>query len=455
MIDLIRDGIPELVRDPPGDFLELRIESIRSQTIVCSGGILSDFGPYDRTGVSARVLAEGVWGRASMSGTGAAAEAVSRAADLSRSAGGRGRAGLPPFAPVMDSFPRPGVEAFATVPDREKAFLCRRYWDLLSSACGNASCRVLYKEHHREKCILNSVGTEAAEEESICGFRFEIEGGGAGAFRDLAGRSGFEFFRGREKLVDEVSSEFADAAGTEPVEPGTSRVILDPELSGIFVHEVFGHLCEADAHPFTPALSGMLSEGRKVSSPCVNIVDDSTHFDLPGSCAFDDEGIPGGRRLLISAGRMKGRLHSIETASASGTVPTGNGRAGDFAHGPAARMTCTFMMPGENSLDDLLAMMSDGLLLQGAVSGSTNMDSFRLSARRAWRVVSGKPRKVGGPCTISGRVFDLLGSVEAVAGDLSLFSGTGGCTRPGQLTLPVSYGGPHVLLGRVAVRPGS
>jgi TldD protein len=454
-MDPVGDNIRNLVRNPPGDFLEIRAESIRSQTIACAGGMLEDFGPFERCGLHARVLNGGIWGSASATGLDGAGEASSRAAALARSPGGRGNVSIPAFAPVSDSFTFPCVEPFITVPDREKAFLCRRYWELLSSGCGNPSCRATYVERSRSRQILNSVGTEVSEEESICGFRFEITGAGGPVFRDMAGRSGFEYFRGREKLIEEISSEYSGASALEPVQAGIGRVVLDPELTGVFVHEVFGHLCEADAHPFSPALRGMLAEGRKIASPIVSIVDDATHYELPGSCAFDDEGIPGGRKLLISAGRMKGRLHSLETAAAAGAGPTGNGRAGDFTHGPAARMTCTYMMPGENSLEDLLALMSDGLLLQGAVSGSTNMDTFRLSARRAWRISSGRPGRMVGPCTISGRIFDLMSSVEAVAGDLALFSGTGGCGRPGQLTLPVSYGGPHMLLGAVRIGPGA
>jgi TldD protein len=449
------EGMPGLVQDPQGDFMEIRAEEIRSQIISCAGGIISDFGLFGRRGIHVRVLRDGVWGRASSSGTSGAGEAASRAALMSRAAGGRGRASLPAFVPAVDSFRKPPVEAFASVPDREKAFLCRRYWELLSASSGAGDCRVTYAEHSRDRRIINSVGTDVAEDESICGFRFEIPGPAGSVFRDLAGRSGFEFFRGREKLIEEVCSEYAGAGTLEPVQESSCRIILDPELTGVFVHEVFGHLCEADAHPFTPALDGMLAEGRKIASTSVSIIDDSTHFDLPGSCAFDDEGMPGGRKVLISGGRMKSRLHSLETAAAAGVGPTGNGRAGDFAHGPAARMTCTFMMPGENTLDDLLALMSDGLLLQGAISGSTNMDSFRLSARKAWRVSSGRPGRIVGPCTITGRVFDLLGSIEAASGDLALFSGTGGCSKPGHLTLPVSYGGPHVLLGAVRVRAGA
>jgi len=448
-------GVEGLLERPPGDFLELRIESMRTQVMTCSTAGMEDFGPFEKTGICARVLTDGVWGRSSRSGQDTAVEAASRAAMLSRSLGGRGRASLPRMAPVRGSFEKPCPEPFASIPDREKAFLCRRYLDLLASTCRGAACRVLYSEHIRTRRVLNSTGTDAAEEELICGFRFEARGGGIVASRDLSGRSGFEFFRNRETLVEEVSSEYASSGELGQVGEGVSRVVLDPELTGVFVHEVFGHLCEADAHPFTPALDSILAIGRRVSSSCVSIVDDATHFDLPGSCAYDDEGTPGCRKLLISGGVMKSRLHSLETAAASGADPSGNGRAGDFAHAPSARMTCTFLMPGDESVDGLLALMSDGLLLEGAVAGSTNMDGFRLSARRARKVSSGRQGRMLGPCTISGRVLDLLLSVEAVADDLALFSGTGGCTRPGQMTLPVSYGGPHALLGMVRVRAGS
>jgi len=453
-VPILPEAARRLVASPPGDFLELRGERIRQQRMVCSAGSLVDYGPVLSQGLAARVLKDGVWGWASRDGFEEAATVASRAGSLASSAGGRGNAVLPPFVPAAGFFDKPCVERFDEVPDREKAFQCQRYGELLSSLVHGAPCRVVYSERRREKEIVNSAGTDVSEVENICAFRFELPGSPLSVFRDMAGRSGYEFFRSREKLLDEVAAEYSSASDISPVESGRSRVILDPELTGMFVHEVFGHILEAGAHPFSPALSGMLSPGTEIAPSCVTIVDDATHYDMPGSMAYDDEGIPGCRKVLVSSGRVKSRLHSLATAGAAGMPPTGNGRAGSHRSPLAARMTCTYLAPGDRSLEGLLSMMPDGLLLEGALSGSTNMDRFRLTARKAWRIRSGKPVRPAGPCTIAGRILDTLGTISGAGSDLSLSSGLWGCSRPGYATVPVSYGGPYMLLGPVTIHPG-
>jgi TldD protein len=264
--------------------------------------------------------------------------------------------------------------------------------------------------------------------------------------RDVAWRGGFRRFRGLEPLIDEMTGEAGSMASAVPAGAGVCPVILDQELAGAFAHEVFGHMSEG--LPDDPDASVRHASPR-TASVCISVVDDATHFEFPGSCAFDDEGIPGSRTTLVSGGSAGGRLLDLETAGRSGTRSTGNARSVDATSPPSPRMTCTYILPGSSKPSDLMAMMSDGLYLRGALTGSTDRDNFSLTARSAFEVRSGRIRKTHGPVTIAGRISDLANSVEAAGDDLELFSGTAGCSRAGTGYLPVSYGGPHLLLGRV------
>ncbi|NLP05194.1 TldD/PmbA family protein [Candidatus Fermentibacteria bacterium] len=216
------------------------------------------------------------------------------------------------------------------------------------------------------------------------------------------------------------------------------------------MHEVFGHLSEPG--PWRCRKGSGAGVSLPEASECVTVVDDSTHFDMPGSCAFDDEGVPGSRKLLVSAGVFTGAMHSLETAGRCGARSSGNARALDIRSSPEPRMTCTYLLPGTLAKGDLLAMASDGLYLYGSLTGSTDMECFSLTSRGGYVIRNGALSARLGPISVSGRISDILGSVLAVADDLRLFSGTSGCSRAGQGYLPVSYGGPHVLLGEVDCR---
>lgn len=432
----------------PGDFVEFRIEKRDGVTLSHTPDGLCDITRATEAGCHARVLRDGVWGTGSISSDEDPAAALARAGAAARTPGLPGRAVLarPPASRGFHG--QDAIEHPSSTPLRDKAFLCRRYCDLLSSETSGAPCRVSYRDFSRTRAVISSAGAEVVEEEVFCGFRMDAlaPGTGLSASRDMAGRAGLEFFRGREGVVDEVARECADLALAVPAPGVGGRFLLDGEMAGVFVHEVFGHLCESGAHPLSPATDGFLIRGARVADACVSIVDDATLMHMPGSHRFDDEGVPGARTEMVSAGRLVTRLHTLETAGAEGTSSTGNARAVDFRSPPSARMTCTILSPGDLSTEALLAMLSDGLYLQGSLHGSTDMGTFSLTSRKGRIVKSGCAGSVTGPVTITGRVFDFLRAIEAVGAELVLRSGSGGCSSSGSGMIPVSFGAPHVLI---------
>ena len=66
-------------------------------------------------------------------------------------------------------------------------------------------------------------------------------------YSDSFGKTqGFESLRNREALVERIAKVAVDLLKAEPVRAGTYTVIIDPLLAGVFAHEAFGHLSEAD-----------------------------------------------------------------------------------------------------------------------------------------------------------------------------------------------------------------
>src|SRR3989441_7116600 len=106
------------------------------------------------------------------------------------------------------------------------------------------------------------------------------------------------------------------------VRGGTYPVILDPELAGVFIHEAFGHLSEADFVYENPQARAMMTLGRRFGKPVLHVGDNGAAPGLRGTLPFDDEGTPTQDTPLITAGVLVGRLHSRETAATMGQRAT-------------------------------------------------------------------------------------------------------------------------------------
>jgi TldD protein len=434
-------------RSSSTDFLDIRTERRRLAEIVQVGNSLDRQTNHEDTGAFVRVLIDGRWGSAWASPSAGLERAVDEAMELARMSRGA-RVGLAAAEAVRGVFDPPVIEPLHDVTMREKAFLCKRYSELLASSMKELSTRVHYREVVRERAVVNSFGSDILERHNLCGIRMEAVGGEhkTHSSRDIAYRGGFEFVRHREDLVEQMIESLRDRDTDRVADPGTYTVVIDPQLAGILVHEAFGHISEADFLLANPVIADAVRPGRKVSIEGLTIVDDSTHFGLPGSCAYDDEAVPGQRTELVSKGRIRQRLQSLETAGVLGEKSTGNARALDFMHPPSVRMTCTYVEAGRTPLEELLKKMDRGLYLRGSLGGATNMSRFSFTAEEAFFVSNGKVHHPLRPVTITGRIFDVLAAIVGIGDEMQLCSNIGGCSKGEQRFIPVSYGGPHLLL---------
>jgi len=116
-----------------------------------------------------------------------------------------------------------------------------------------------------------------------------------------------------EELSEKTGKRAIELLGAKSAPGGYKRVVLDPELAGVFVHEAIGHALEADAVlEGSSCLAGTLN--TSIASDCVSIVDDPLTKGY-GTYFFDDEGTPAKRTVLIEDGIHTNYMHSRETAA--------------------------------------------------------------------------------------------------------------------------------------------
>jgi len=248
-----------------------------------------------------------------------------------------------------------------------------------------------------------------------------------------------------------VAKRAVDLLKAEPVDAGRYDVIIDPLLAGVFVHEAFGHLSEADAFAENERLRDMMAIGAHFGSDELSIIDDATMEGERGTFAYDDEGVAGDRTELVRNGVLVNHLHNRQTAGRMNEAPTGNGRALSYRFPPIVRMTNTYIEPRETEFDDMMESLERGLYVVGSRGGMTELESFTFSAKYAWLVEHGRRTKLLRNVTLSGNVFETMHNIEQIGDDLTMFGGLGGCGKDGQGPLPVGLGAPHVRIKNVVI----
>jgi len=274
------------------------------------------------------------------------------------------------------------------------------------------------------------------------------------ALESLGRRAGWEAVQGREAQFLAAADRAIALLAAPRVRGGTYPVVLDPKLAGVFVHEAFGHLSEADFVYENAEAREMMTLGRRFGGPELTIGDDGSAAALRGTLPYDDEGTPTRNTVLVQNGVLVGRLHSRETAARLGEAPTGNARALSFRHPPIVRMTNTYIANGRGTRDDLLRDIKLGIYACDAQGGQTYLEDFSFTAGHGYMIRDGQLAELVKDVVVAGNLFQTLDRIDRIAGDFQWNELGGGCGKGGQMPLPVTEGAPHVRISEALVGGG-
>ena len=104
----------------------------------------------------------------------------------------------------------------------------------------------------------------------------------------LGSRGDFSTIKGIHQQVKEISNRAFALLDAPYAKSGEHTVVLDPVLAGVFVHEAFGHLSEADFVYQNNRLRNIMTLGRKFGDKHLNIIDDGSINSLRGSYRYDE-----------------------------------------------------------------------------------------------------------------------------------------------------------------------
>jgi TldD protein len=343
----------------------------------------------------------------------------------------------------------PIEKSFRNVAISKKIELVQRYSEQIQAHPKATTTTLRYKDVHKTKSFLNSVGTRYEYDFNQGGIQFVYTlNDGAEIFDDKTGIYGSEFSQllNQEQKISEMLAESEKFIKAPAIQPGKYRVLMNPEVAGVFTHESFGHKSEADFMLGNDEAMKEWSLGKKIGADFLSIVDYGGLDKTSGYCPIDDEGTPAQKNYLIKNGILTGRLHTRETAYQLGENPTGNCRAINFEWEPIVRMTSTYIEPGTESLESILGRSEGAILVESFKHGS-GLSTFTIAPTRSYRIRAGGEREPVRVAVVSGSVFETLQNIEAISSDFGLHnSALGGCGKMDQWPLPVSDGGPYVLV---------
>jgi len=260
-----------------------------------------------------------------------------------------------------------------------------------------------------------------------------------------AGSVGTELLDTIESQIPALLKELGEIGSAQRVSPGTYDIITSPVVSGLLAHEAFGHGVEMDLFVRNRALAQKYI-GKRVASDLVSMVDEG---HVPGQIvnfSFDDEGNPPRTNVIIKNGiLMKGLADSL-SARALGVPPTGNGRRETLLRKSYSRMTNTVFTGGPHSLEEMIASIDNGFLIDKMLSGMEDPRNWGLQAMVliGREIKNGKlTGKVFSPLILTGYVPDILGDVTMVSNEVEL-NGAGYCGKGHREMVKVSLGGPYM-----------
>ncbi len=424
MVDIkdISHQMAEAIREQNADYIEARLTEGETSSITYRGRQLESIGRSTATGGNVRALAKGGWGFVCFNDFDRLPEKVALAVKQARFVG-KEESQLAPIETAVETVPSTIGEDPKAVPLAEKKQLLDEYNDIICGYPKIQTSMVNYSDGRRKTVFLNSAGSRIEQERRDVALRLAAIAASNGEVQQagisLGGLNDFSAVRGLHSQAEQLAKRAADLLSAPQVKGGEYTVVLDPILAGVFTHEAFGHLSEADFVYENDSLREIMALGKTFGEPHLNIIDTATLPGLRGSYRYDDEGVLATRNYLIREGKLVGRLHSRETAAKMNEKPTGNARAISYRHPPIVRMTNTYIEPGTASFEDIISDIKEGVYAKNWYGGVTSMEMFTFSAGEAYMIRDGKVAELLRPVVLTGNVFNTLKNIDAIGNDLN------------------------------------
>jgi TldD protein len=462
MRDLCRAAV-DAALGAGAEYADARAVVRRNQSVATKNGRVDALTDSESEGIGVRVLVRGAWGFACdrrLSAEGAR-DAALRACAFAKAAAGRHSRALVPIDAGTGTYSTPVERDPFEIPLAAKVEHCLRAEEALQGPHVVVR-QAMVRAQREHKVLVSSEGADIEQELTECGGGIDCAAARDGVFQTRSypsahvgssAQGGWEYVDGLglDAEAPRVAEQVEALLSAEVCPSVVTTVVLDGDQVALQVHESVGHPTELDRIYGTEASYAGTSflkpddlGSLRYGSERMNITADPTTPGGLGTFGFDDEGVPATRQPVVEAGVLSGFLTSRETAARIGAGAGGSMRAEGWNRMPLVRMTNLHLEPGEGTLEDLLADVSDGIYMETNKSWSIDDKrlNFQFGTQIAWEIKDGKLGRMLRDATYTGITPQFWGKLDAIAGpDSWRLYGLTNCGKgqPGQ-SAHVSHG---------------
>lgn len=428
------------------DYIDIRAGKSENTSILMKDGDVDEINTGMSLGARIRVLNNGAWGFAYTTDLSKINEVIDTAIKFSNSL--KGDVTLSENDVIKDKIAIDVKIPFKDISIDEKKDIMKQASSAATIEKVN-STTTSYADSEIDELFMNSEGSQIQVNTSRVRMALNASATDGNIIQfghgSLGGVKGFELIQNAdiEEFGRKIGQKAVRLLSAEPAPSGNFPVIADSELTGVLIHEALGHAVEGD---LILQNDSILKDkmGEQIASDIVNIFDDASLKDGFGYYPYDVEGVKTKPNQLVKDGKLISLLNSRETASKLGMKSSGNARS-IIADQPIVRMSNTFLQPGDNTFEELIEDIPDGIYLKGSRGGQvdTGKGIFQFNAAEGYLIKDGEISTPLRDVSLSGNILETLKNIDAIGDDFKL--SVGFCGKDGQ-TAPVGDGGPHTRI---------
>ncbi|MEP2029614.1 MAG: TldD/PmbA family protein [Paracoccaceae bacterium] len=239
-----------------------------------------------------------------------------------------------------------------------------------------------------------------------------IAGSGAEMERDYDGD--MRLFQSDLRSPEDIGRIAAERAvarlGATKPPTGTFPVLFDERISSSLI----GHLLSAINGTAIARGASWLRDslGKTILPDHISLIEDPHRVRIAGSRAFDGEGLPTKRRVIVDNGVLTGWTLDLATGRKLGLPSTANAARGTSAP-PSPSNWNVSLSQGKQSRADLMREIGTGLLVTSMIGSTINPNTgdYSRGASGLW-IENGEISHPVNECTIAGNLNDMLRRIQ-------------------------------------------
>ncbi len=282
----------------------------------------------------------------------------------------------------------------------------------------------------------------------------------------FAGQGGIEIldrhgFRTASRRIAEEALALLSAPNCPT---GVMDLLLAPDQLVLQIHESIGHPLELDRilgdernYAGTSFVTADMFGSYQYGSELLNVTFDPTVAGQMASYGFDDDGTPAERFHLIRDGVLLRPMGGTISQARTGLHGVANSRSSGWNRPPIDRMANLNVEPGSATVDELIAGIEDGVLMETNVSWSIDdsRNKFQFGCELGRRIVDGEVTEIVRNPNYRGISATFWRNLNGVADDFTVMAvGNCGKGEPNQ-EIRVGHAAPHCRFADVEVFGGA